>query len=368
FAGKLLLATVLCLMGGSALGDVILEGNYNVTAFCSSVKTGTQLGSIKSCNYYYVCSATGPVLSECQSGYAYDYAKSTCAPASQVNCYWGVENPCGGKNGTWVPNTSICGGYFYCLNGANNGTGKCPGGQKFDTTTTQCVYGSCNSNLVESDEPTLSSLCEVVPTGMYFGDTGSCSTWNYCLSTTTGPVLKTGSCTGTEKTAFNTYTGSCDYPTTNTCSRVTDNPLSQVAASCSTSGAVMADTTVCGQYYQCKNQQWVGVACPVNYYFDVNKNLCQPRQTATPYAGCNRCQYASTQFVNAVDKSTCQNYYYCNKNGTGTEVTCPASYYFNEEKQGCVSDDTLSTYAAINGACKGATASDDNTNTTTKDD
>ncbi|KAH8257516.1 hypothetical protein KR038_011024, partial [Drosophila bunnanda] len=364
FAGKLLLATVLCLMGGSALGDVILEGNYNVTAFCSSVKPGTQLGSINSCNYYYVCSTSGPVLSQCQSGYAYDFAKSACAPASQVNCYWGVENPCGGKNGTWVPNTSVCGGYHYCLNGANNGTSRCPSGQRFDSSISQCVYGSCN--LVESDEPNLSSLCDVVPPGIYFGDTGACDTWNYCLSTTSGTTLKSGTCTGT-KSAFNVNTGNCDYPTVSTCSRVTDNPLSQIAASCSPNGALKADSTVCGQYYQCKNQQWTGVACPVNYYFDVNSNLCQPRQSATPYEGCNRCQYATTKFVNAVDDSNCANYYYCNSNGVGTLATCPENYYFNEERQGCVPDSTLSTYAANNGACKGATASD-GTNTTVKDD
>ncbi|KAH8305749.1 hypothetical protein KR059_009751, partial [Drosophila kikkawai] len=367
FAGKLLLATVLCLMGGSALGDQILEGNYNVTAFCTSVKPGTQLGSITSCNYYYVCSSTGPVLTQCQSGYAYDYAKSTCAPEGQVSCFWGVENPCAGQNGTWVPNTAVCGGYFWCLNGAKAGSGNCKTNQKFDSSSRQCVWGSCNSNLVESDEPNLSSLCEVVPPGVYFGDTENCNMWNYCLSSSTGVTLKTGTCTANSKTAFNVNTGNCDYESASTCSRVTDNPLSQVAASCTTSGAVKPDATVCGQYYQCKNQQWVGVACPTNYYFDLTSKLCQPRQQATPVAGCNRCQYADTKWVNAVDDSHCANYYYCNSNGIGSPVACPTSYYFNEQIQGCVSDDTLSTYASTNGACKGATAAD-NTSTTVKDD
>lgn len=190
-------------MGGSALGDSILEGNYNVTAFCTAVKPGTQLGSIKSCEYYYVCTSSGPTLSECPSGYSYDYKRSTCAPSSQVSCYWGVENPCAGKNGTFAPDTAVCGGYFWCLDGAKSGKGQCKTGQTFDSTSGGCVYGNCNSNLAESNEPNLNSLCEVVPPGIYFGDTESCSIWNYCLTTTTGVVLKSGNCdTGTRTVSY----------------------------------------------------------------------------------------------------------------------------------------------------------------------
>jgi len=183
-------------MGGSAMGDDIMEGTYNVTAFCTAVKTGTQLGSLETCQKYYVCQSTGPVVAECQSGYSYDYKRSTCAVSSQVDCYYGVSEPCAGKNGTWVPNIAVCGGYYYCNNSIAM-PGKCPSGQTFDSSKTACVYGSCSSNLNESNETVLTSLCDVVPPNQYFGDTKDCKTWNYCLSNSTGVFLKTGNCSNT---------------------------------------------------------------------------------------------------------------------------------------------------------------------------
>lgn len=151
---------------------------------------------------------------------------------------------------------------------------------------------------------------------------------------------------------------------------MTDNPLSEAASSCSTNGELKPDSTVCAQYYVCKNQQWNAMVCATDYYFDATKLVCMPRQTATPATGCNRCQWAKSQFVNAVDNSNCANYYYCNSNGIGSLLQCPSQTYFNEQLQGCTGDATLSTYAANNGACKGATAGTATTNgpNTTDDD
>ncbi|XP_033158771.1 peritrophin-48 [Drosophila mauritiana] len=362
--GKLLLATILCLMGGQALGDAIVEGNYNVTAVCTAVKVGTQLGSIESCQTYYVCQSTGPVQSSCQSGFSYDYKRGSCYPSSEVDCYWGVENPCGGKNNTWVPNTAVCGGWFYCLEGKSAGSGNCPVNQKFDTTTMGCVYGSC-SNTQSTDGVVLGSLCDVVPPGQYFGDTESCSIWHYCESTSTGLVLQSGTCSTNGQTAYSVLSNQCTYESASVCSRVTNVPLSDAAVSCSSNGAKSADSKVCGTYYVCTNGKNVATDCPSGYYYDVESENCVTRQSATPVEGCNRCQYATTMFVNAVDSDNCSTYYYCNSQGQATLNTCPADTFFDESSQGCKPDDDLSTYVPLNGACKGATVDGgDNENTT----
>ncbi|EDW99710.2 uncharacterized protein Dyak_GE22942 [Drosophila yakuba] len=357
--GKLLLATILCLMGVQALGEDILEGNYNVTAVCTAVKVGTQLGSIESCQTYYVCKSTGPEKASCQTGYSYDYQRSSCYPSSEVSCYWGVENPCGGKNATWVPNTFVCGGWFYCLDGESAGSGKCPSNQKFDATTAGCTYGSC-ATTDSTDGVVLDDLCDVVPPSLYFGDTSDCATWHYCESTSTGIVLRTGKCDN----IYNALTGQCAYSSTGACSRVTGIPLGDGATvSCTTNGGKTPDATVCGKYYVCTNKVNVATYCETGYYFDVKTFTCRTRQLAVPVEGCNRCQYATTMFVNAVNSDNCSTYYYCNKEGQATLNTCPDDTFFNESAQGCAPDENLETYVENNGACYGATASDSESTT-----
>ncbi|XP_017012314.2 peritrophin-48 [Drosophila takahashii] len=356
--GKFLLATtILCLMGGSALGDAILEGTYNVTAFCTACKTGIQLGSIESCQKYYVCQSTGPVVAECQSGYSYDYKKSTCLPSSQVNCYYGVDNPCAGKNGTWVPNTGVCGGYYYCELGVSK-AGSCSKNQVFNSVTAECEWGSCATTQT-TEGAVLNSLCEVVPPNQYFGDTNDCATWNYCVSNSTGVYAFSGKCasTTTKQNAFNVKTGSCDYTSDSICSRVTDIPLSSAAVSCPKDGVKEGSATVCGTYNVCTNGKWVATNCPTGYYFDTLTSNCVVRQSATPTAGCNRCQGASTKFVNAVNSENCSTYYYCNAQGQATLNTCPTAYFFNEKLGACKPEDDLAAYVPSNGACYGSKAS-----------
>ncbi|KAH8364091.1 hypothetical protein KR084_002490, partial [Drosophila pseudotakahashii] len=358
FAGKFLLATtILCLMGGSALGEVILEGTYNVTAFCTTLKTGTQLGSIESCQKYYVCQTTGPVATECQSGYSYDYKKSTCLPSSQVSCYYGVANPCAGKNGTFVPNTSVCGGYYYCELGVSK-AGNCDDKQVFNAVTKECNWGSCASTQT-TEGTVLNSVCEVVPPNLYFGDTNNCSTWNFCVSNSSGVFHYTGKCGVTTESmaSFNINAGTCDYTSDSLCTRITGNPLSSAAVSCPKNGAKQGSTTVCGTYDVCTNGKWVATNCPTGYYYDTLTELCVVRQTATPTAGCNRCQGSSSKFVNAVNSENCSTYYFCNAEGQATLNTCPTSYFFDEQVGGCKPDDNLDQYVKSNGACYGSTAS-----------
>ncbi|XP_026845375.1 peritrophin-48 [Drosophila persimilis] len=357
---KFLSAAILCLAVGTALGDDVLEGNYNVTAFCTAVKTGTNLGSIVSCDYYYVCTSTGPQKAYCSSGYAFSLSTGSCTPVAQANCYYGVENPCLGRTGeSWVPVTGTCNQYYYCLDGVNKGQGSCKGTQSFDKVSQQCVYGNCIAGSVDNDEPNLTNICEVVPYGKYFGDTQACDTWNYCQ---TNGTLQSNKCSS----AYNVETGECVYANDNVCSRVTDTPLGTAPTQCDTSGDVKPNDKICGSYYTCKGQTWVSVDCAYGYYYNVGTKSCVLRKTATPVAGCNRCQYATTTWVNAVSSTTCGTYYYCN-NGQASLQTCQDKYYFNENQQGCLStSDTTSfdTYVKNNGACAGATVSDDSETTT----
>ncbi|XP_022221043.2 peritrophin-48 [Drosophila obscura] len=349
--GKFFSAAILCLVVSSALGDEVSEGNYNVTAFCTVVQTGTNLASIVDCSTYYTCRSTGPVKNTCSSGYAFSVSTGTCTPVGQANCYYGVQNPCEGKTGeSWVPVTGTCNQYYYCLDGVNKGQGSCKGTQEFDKLSQQCVYGNCNPGLVDtSGEPNLQSVCEVVPPGQYFGDTKNCQKWNYCQADGT---LQTNDC-ATE--AFDVQTRTCGYDTGNVCSRVTENDLGTASTVCTIKGEFQANANICGSYQICNGNSWVSNDCSYGYYYDTRSKSCQPRRTATPVEGCNRCQFATTTWVNAVNSTTCASYYYCN-NGKATLQTCKEDFYFNESQQACLSTSNgFDQYVSNNGACYGAT-------------
>ncbi|XP_060656287.1 peritrophin-48-like [Drosophila nasuta] len=352
-AGTFLFATILCLALGNALAADVLEGSYNVTQVCTMVKTGTSLGSIQSCDYYYVCGSSGPVKTACSTGYSYNFRTQTCQPTAQVTCYYGMENPCAGKTGSsFVPKVNTCNGWYWCNGETIGNTGTCASGQKFDSTAQKCIYGSCLAT-DSTDEDSLSSYCDVVPPGMYFGSVSNCKQWYSCSSNGT---LSTGDCASS---AFIVQTGSCGYDTdAGACDRIVE---AATPSSCTSSGTKAPSNTTCGTWYLCNGSTYVEQICPTGTYYDVGTEACVTRATATPAAGCNRCQYATTTFVNAVNDELCDTYYYCSDGKAGSVTTCPGERFFNEDIQACDNDSKLAAYVPTHGACKGASISSTST-------
>ncbi|EDW71236.1 peritrophin-48 [Drosophila virilis] len=351
-SGMYLLASILCLAVAGSLAESILEGNYNVTALCTSVKYGVQVGSLESCDYYYVCTPSGPVKTNCQAGYAYNYVTQTCSPEAQVNCYYGVENPCAGSTGDkWVPVAGTCNQWIYCKNGVNSGQGSC-GALSFDPTSQNCTYAPCNT-LPDSEI----NYCNVVPPGIYFGTTTDCRTYNYCYP---NGKLASANC----EFAFLVQQGGCGYNTGSNCDRVVTEA---VPNSCDNAGDVEPNNSTCGSYYYCNGKNYVTMSCPIGQYFDTILEKCVARQQAVAAEGCNRCQYANTAFVNNVNYESCNTYYYCSNGVNGPVTNCPSGYYFNESEQGCASMSELGSYVTNNGACHGAQAPDTTTGAPSSD-
>lgn len=194
--GNYLLASIVLLALGNALGDDVIEGNYNVTQVCTMVPTNTKLGSIATCTDYYVCTTSGPVKTTCESGYYFDLQNKVCNPQSQVKCYYGLDNPCAGQTtNTWVPNQENCQGWYYCESETLAGHGYCPTGQIFSSSAGRCDYGSSDSCITSSGTGlSLTSYCQVIPAGIFFGSVTDCQTWQKCSST---GAISTGSCKST---------------------------------------------------------------------------------------------------------------------------------------------------------------------------
>lgn len=151
---------------------------YNVTLHCTLIKSGTKLPSADSCSAYYVCGANGKYeTKDCGSGFSFEKNKQTCLSSSNVECYYGLENPCIGKNATHVPDVSGCGKWFYCLEGAVKGTGKCPTGQTLSAG--KCEYNDCKPG-EETETETTVPICDIMPLDKWFGDTEDCATYVKC--------------------------------------------------------------------------------------------------------------------------------------------------------------------------------------------
>lgn len=109
---------------------------------------------------------------------------------------------------------------------------------------------------------------------------------------------------------------------------------------------------VCSKYQECKGGKWHDRECKSQEYFDTIDEICKARQLAKPLKTCDRCQYSTKKWVNAVDE-TCNSYLIC-KDGTrtGNAGTCGVNSYFNEDKQAClVGLTTFKDYVLQNGAC-----------------
>lgn len=123
---------------------------------------------------------------------------------------------------------------------------------------------------------------------------------------------------------------------------------------CGSDSPVIADSSVCSNYYICFHGYYLRQNCVSGKYFDTNKKTCASRQTALTTEGCNRCEYCDNMFANTASPTDCSTYYYCKDGWNGNVQKCSSQYYFNEETQLCVSEATLAKYAAANGACSRA--------------
>lgn len=170
--------------------------------------------------------------------------------------------------------------------------------------------------------------------------------------------------------AFIVESGSCGYASDpGACDRLNTGSSNVGGGTCNDSSpSPYGDELVCGTYYICSNGNYQKQECPTGKYFSTPDNACKDRQTAVTTKGCNRCQYATTNFVNAADPSDCASYYYCYDTGkAGTPISCNTGYYFNEADQVCASDATLKEYAEKNGACiNGGTATTESPDSTTE--
>lgn len=119
-----------------------------------------------------------------------------------------------------------------------------------------------------------------------------------------------------------------------------------------TDGERKGDQDICSKYLECKDGKWKKLECKSQEYFDTLDEVCKERQLAKPHRTCDRCQYTTKKWVNAVDEK-CTNYLVC-KEGTrvGDLGQCGENGYFNEEMQVCyVGSTTVNDYVRLNGAC-----------------
>ena len=317
---------------------------YNITAQCLLVKSGTKLPSTESCANYYVCQNQGYTENICDNGYSFDKDRQSCQPAANVDCFYGLANPCLNKNVSFVPQVGTCGGWIYCSNNAEAGRGNCPSGTVFKSG--DCVYGDC---INEADKPDTSmNICDVMPINTFFGNSVDCSQYQVCTQDQAVPVIN--SCTN--GLMYDVQINLCNYKSNTDCSRVTNQETPIDNEPCPEEGATKPSEIKCSEYYSCIDNKWKVQSCK-GLFWDTRSNKCVGRQAATSAKNCDRCEGTSKQFVNAVDPK-CLAYTVC-ANGKKINAGNCDSGYFDESAQACIETDAVPTaYANLNGACASA--------------
>ncbi|XP_037931839.1 peritrophin-48-like isoform X2 [Teleopsis dalmanni] len=323
-----------------------INAEYNVDTYCTMVQNGQKLASVESCSKFYTCQNGVGTEGECGAGLSFDKNSQGCKASALVECYYDNDDPCNGKDKTYVPIVGTCDGWIYCTNDKELGRGHCGSGMIFKDK--QCQYGSCNDNINEGVSAGMQSVCDIMQDNKFFGSTLDCQIWQKCV---TGG-LKTGTCG--DGLIFNVQQQNCNYETGTDCSRVTGEsvqPDEELDCLATQNGQKKGSVVKCSTFFICSNKKWVAYECDTNMFYDVNHATCLNRQSATPVSTCDRCEGSKKKFVNAVDPD-CQKYTICKDSVRTGSGTCDDGYYFSEPSQACLADSKgLEAYASKNGAC-----------------
>lgn len=320
----------------SACGLIAGQTDFAST-YCLLSGNRVNLGNINDkCQTYYTCSNGKATLNSCPSGLLYDKNLQKCTSTGSNICQED-GNPCSGLTGVFAPGQN-CGEWYYCQNGKIGRVGNCPPNQYLSGQ--ECIYGKCPDTGV----PSLSSPCQIMPNGVYFGSTSSCDAWNKCSPGSNQPSTGLCSSNNDKPTAgleylFNPVNGICDLSSNVKCG----SPEQPTEPECNTDnkGVTIPDAVDCSSSWTCDGTTWVKSTCTSGVY-DTNSGKCLPVSQALTSNTCNRCAHVSgSGFIYGVDP-TCKTYWYCN-NGQGTSATCPSGKIFNGV--GCTSQGTPTSVA-----------------------
>ncbi|XP_075160769.1 peritrophin-48 [Haematobia irritans] len=367
----LILAITICYASSAKL---------NMNHICDLVNDGLMISSAASCDTYYACRGGKATRQICAPGYFFDKEIQMCAPQDQVQCLAANAPACSGYSlGEWAPVMGSCTDFYYC---STNGPlrSNCPDGEYFNPTIQQCVYAS-SYNCMQSAAPAPPSsgestdslgdevvedvdltvpvnMCIFIQSGIFFASADACTSWNKCEN----GVMIDGICpNGLE---YNVITMSCAYPSSVTCSQVTNDPNLIPAATCTTKNAIKAGPT-CDTYMVCDGSTYQLTQCPSGEYFDTVSQTCVDRLDARN--NCDRCEGTTKAFVNMYSASNCTGYLYCVNGAEASSGYCTDGSYFDEAEGACVRGESEPLYGCCNPKYFNNSSSD-SSNTTEADD
>lgn len=164
-----------------------VKAEYDVARYCQLVPKGTKFPSYDSCQTYYTCLNENDVeKSTCSGTQVFNKDLQKCVNQHEGNCkaLSDEKNPCEGLHATFAKHPKDCHWWHYCENGKVAHSATCPSGQYFNGKS--CVFGKCGEEEVE-----VKDLCEIMPTGQFFGDFDDCTVWQKCQ---TNGAISQGKC------------------------------------------------------------------------------------------------------------------------------------------------------------------------------
>lgn len=351
----ILFATLVAL---SQAQTIVIE---DMSPYCSLVRDGTKLRNPSNQNAYFECYDGVAKEQKCNEDYIFNKDEQVCVIAG--------DSACAGETETWVRGTNCA--FIYCIDGKAKGSGFCPKGQYFNGTA--CDFGDCPYGQGSEEQMEISSMCDIMPIGMFFGDATNCNNWYRCTSNGLGD----GNCPDNQ--LFDVSRSQCLYGSEdNICTRIGGDAFfpgddiqngggGNNGFTCNAEG-YFADDNVCSRYYYCQKTgedaeskpiySQATRSCREGEYVtaaDSNSVTCQPRLMATPLKpGCDRCEASNLNFVTVMG-TKCTTYVRCanNRAVAKSETECPQTdgpSFFNEISVACFVGD-VNNYSLQNVLC-----------------
>lgn len=153
---------VLATICGYTKADTILIEDISI--YCTIVSNGIKLRDVTRDSYYFECRDGTAIEQKCPIETIFDKDKQDCIK---------IES-CDGISEGWVTGPDCA--FVWCDDGKALGSGYCGAGQYFNGES--CAWGDCPFGT--SDKMEISSICEIIPLNVFFGNTENCNTWHRC--------------------------------------------------------------------------------------------------------------------------------------------------------------------------------------------
>lgn len=307
---------------------------FTMDETCAHIPEGF-IANPTNCKGYGYCKDGKVYLNgTCPGDYIYNSEDATCDYPSRFQCKVGsVESICEYSDNIaeTFADPNDCSRYCQCKN-KKAICNTCPANQKYDSSFNKCVWNNDESVFCLSK-----SICRLIPNGVFAADPNVCGGYVGCAKGNGNPgECREGFYFNPQIGMCQEGTLPCSNDNTSG-SETSSKPCGDYTGT-NNEVQFLPDKKTCYGYYACTSSKDNGVwyKCPPNLHF--NDGQCvTPYTFACEKDRCGNMdqQFVGSIYNDCHNYLYCQNQSSVSENGEYVGTACPNNYYFNEFTGGC---------------------------------